>query len=464
MYKSENYAESGASMNYGMGSIRRTMRCAAAAIVLCALSLGIDPALVWAQGTSMPPLVADFPALAVSESQMSGRKVVLYEHEMIKEWGYNEGAPKRPFIVVEPAKASDAPPMLVYLHSAGNEFRPSIPTNLPGFGPEFLTLAVHSVGGQQDGWHGWHKVREDPKKFARTYAPAEHRLLATIEWVARKYKIDRNRIYVWGISMGGSGTLGLGLPRGDIFAAAYVIVPAGVEHGWHRMGFPEIMKGARPNPKVMRPEDYLARVAGVGLPDPPPLVNFSSQTDDWARGQENLIRAMQDGRHLMVLCWAPIGHTANWDSTNPAVVKYPWLLIRKDRAYPAFTDASTDQKYPGFQSKEPDQSGQLNAYFRWKNGADLPTRFEMDLSLVDAKEIATNGKLFPVPEKSVADVTPRRLQRFKVQPDKSYAWRFIETGKVVQSGTIRPDSVGRLTVPRVTITPMPRTLILEPEQ
>ncbi len=417
----------------------------------------------FAQSNSLPPIVADFEAKVISESQIIDRKVVRYEHEMKQEWGYDAGAPTRPFIVVEPAQAADAPPLLVYLHSAGNEFMPSIP-KLPGFGPEFVTLALHSIKGQQDGWHGWHKIAEDPKKFACSYTPTEHRLLATIEWVARKYKVDRNRIYLWGISMGGSGTLGLGLARGDIFAAAYVVVPAGIGHGWHRMGFPEIMKRSGPIVKMTRPEDYFARVAGVGLPDLPPLVDFSSQTDGYARGQENLIQAMQDGRHLLIFCWAPIGHTANWDRANPAVVNYPWLSIRKDQAYPAFTGASTDQKYPGLQGKEPDQEGQLNGYFRWKNKTDELMRFEMDLSLVDAKELSKSTKLAAVPEKSVVDVTLRRLQKFKVEAGKSYAWRLLEAGNEVQAGELRADALGLLTVPRLTIAGVPRTLVLEPKR
>jgi len=310
---------------------------------------------------------------------------------------------------------------------------------------------------------------DGPKKFAATYTPVEHRLLATIEWVARKYKVDRNRIYLWGISMGGSGTLGLGLARGDIFAACYAVVPAGVDHGWHRMGFPPRKAFAKCPPtgailEVTRPDDYLARITGAGLPDAPPLVNFSSQTDSWALNEENLIQAMHDGRHLMVYCWAPIGHTANWDSTNPAVVKYPWLSIRKNEAYAVFTDASTDQKYPGLNSKEPDAAGQINAYFRWKNLADEPARFQIELSLVDAKAISTEKKPFAVPEKSTADVTPRRLQKFKVQAGKPYAWRLTEGNKVVQTSTVRTDAVGLLTMPRVTITTAPRTLTLEPER
>ena len=145
-------------------------------------------------------------------------------------------------------------------------------------------------------------------------------------------------------------------------------------------------------------------------------------------------------------------------------MKYPWLSIRKDQAYPAFTDASTDQKYPGFQGKDPDQAGQLNAYFRWKTKTDELTRFEMELSLVDAKELSTKAKTFAVPEKSVADVTPRRLQNFKVQADKSYTWRLLEAGNVVQAGEVRPDSVGLLTLPRLPITAIPRTVVLEPKR
>ena len=145
-------------------------------------------------------------------------------------------------------------------------------------------------------------------------------------------------------------------------------------------------------------------------------------------------------------------------------MKYPWLSIRKDQAYPAFTDASTDQKYPGFQGKDPDQAGQLNAYFRWKTKTDELTRFEMELSLVDAKELSTKAKTFAVPEKSVADVTPRRLQKFKVQADKSYTWRLLEAGNVVQAGEVRPNSVGLLTLPRLAITAIPRTVVLEPKR
>jgi hypothetical protein len=69
-----------------------------------------------------------------------------------------------------------------------------------------------------------------------------------------------------------------------------------------------------------------------------------------------------------------------------------------------------------------------------------------------------------VPEKSAADVTPRRLQKFKVQVGVAYAWQLTEGAQVVQSGTARPDAVGRLTIPRLAIGAPPRMLAIEPEK
>ena len=51
-------------------------------------------------------------------------------------------------------------------------------------------------------------------------------------------RINENRVYLCGISMGGSGTLGIGMRHGDTFAAVKANVPAGIEHVSDRMYFP----------------------------------------------------------------------------------------------------------------------------------------------------------------------------------------------------------------------------------
>ena len=65
-----------------------------------------------------------------------------------------------------------------------------------------------------------------------------------------------------------------------------------------------------------------------------------------------------------------------------------------------------------------------------------------------------------IPAEAVADVTLRRLQRFKVDASKEYVWELRRQDKVVASGTIRPDAAGLLTVPRLTITEVPAKLVL----
>lgn len=405
-----------------------------------------------------------------------GRLGLVLSHPLLKEWGYpDDPAATQRFTLQEPAKPSENPPMLVFLHGAGgHDYAEALPIGNPG--PEFVLLypncgPAHGV----DGWWGGDSVKKDPVKYAHAYSPGENRILATIDWVARKYKVDRNRIYLCGHSMGGSGALGLGMARGDIFAAVMAGVPAGVDHAWFRLGLPDrkaFKMGGPPDPGASAAQNVaqLRKVSAYGLPDPPVVLNFSSQTDGWSSGQDQLLAAMHDGRMMTVFCWAPFGHIeagpiSKYPTVNAAALEYPWLQIRKDQAYPVFTDAGTNQKFPGTGRKEPDPNepcpnGQINAYFRWKNVTDIPAKFQIELFLVDGK---TLKKSVDVPESSTADVTMRRLQKFKIVEGAAYSWQLSRDGKQLQSGTAKADETALLTIPRVTVTSHPQTLTLEPK-
>lgn len=54
----------------------------------------------------------------------------------------------------------------------------------------------------------------------------------TVEWVKANYPVDPDRVYLSGVSMGGCGALGIGMPRGDVFSAVCVWVPAGGRCRW----------------------------------------------------------------------------------------------------------------------------------------------------------------------------------------------------------------------------------------
>jgi hypothetical protein len=266
-------------------------------------------------------------------------------------------------------------------------------------------------------------------------------VLDTIEWVVNRYGIDRNRIYLCGVSMGGCGTLGIGLPNGHIFASILADVPAGTEYAAYRTG------GFSPAPRDQNV-------------DPPVVVDFSSQTDNWSKTQPALVQAAEANRYPLVLSWGPFGHP----TFSPRIAKYPtcqialaypWLEIRKDEAYPAFTHASCDERSPWRNGAiEFDESGQTNAYFRWKNAEDGPDRFAMQLWIAHP---AVKNPPANMPPATAAEVTLRRLQRFKVQPGQSYVWQLSRDHRSIASGTIEPDTVNLLTIP-VSLTTQPAEL------
>ena len=49
--------------------------------------------------------------------------------------------------------------------------------------------------------------------------PVEKRVIDSVRWAIKRFRIDPERVYLSGNSMGGSGTLGIGMRHGDIFAA-----------------------------------------------------------------------------------------------------------------------------------------------------------------------------------------------------------------------------------------------------
>lgn len=363
-----------------------------------------------------------------------GRVIERYTHGARESWGYPAGIEKEweypdplgtgaagqnhnSFYLASPKNPRPGAPMCVVLHSAnrtaydymgfeqlhrkigGGDDPATVATRSTD---EFYALYLSSTNAE---WYGWTARRKDPK-FKNAPTPAEKRILDTIDWVADRYKIDRNRIYLCGVSMGGCGTLALGMPHGDVFAAIRATVPAGTEYVASSVGgFPPA-----PGPDASKADRdaWLKTISGVGLPVPPVVVDFSAQNDGWSKTQPALLQAAQAGRLPLVLGWGLFGHAtftsliAKFPLCEVAL-EFPWLEVRKNEAYPVFTNASSNQKPPwsGVPAKF-DESGQLNAYFRWKSQTDTASRIAMQLWLAHPNI----EKLSALPE------VRRRISRF----------------------------------------------------
>ncbi len=271
----------------------------------------------------------------------------------------------------------------------------------------------------------------------------ERRVMEQVEWAASNLPVNRNRIYLGGASMGGSGTLGLGLCNGDVFAAIKACVSASPYHCFRRMGF----DGGTP---IRQP-----------MPDPPPLVEFSAQNDRWSKDKDRLYAGMETNRYAVYGYWGPWNHSGRNSVVgrkNDLVGSFDIFDLDLNSPYVAFTHASTDEPLPwpdGFLAKNDlgRNPGQRNAYFRWRNVADTEERFEVELRLITDKDWTT--KIFTLPAESVADVTPRRIRNFSIRAGERVAWEYAG-----QSGTVMADATGHVTIPQLTITAKPRALVL----
>jgi len=375
----------------------------------------------------------------------SGRQLEVFQHGVKPQWGYK--APQRDtFVVIHPGKPRAQAQLYVVLHSAGHDVISCVQCtrtvgnhdiyHSPG---DFYALYVDCRANRGDWWWGGMHLRDTRltrQNSGTDPAPVERRVIDTVKWVIKKYDIDSDRVYLCGNSMGGSGTLGIGMRHGDIFAAIKANVPAGIEHVSHRMGFPP-----RPVPQDAR------------LPDPPIVINYSAQNDGWSAGHDRFAKAMNDRNYALFFYWGPFGHANNHariSKVNDLINSFDWLEVSKSEAYPVFTNASTNDKLPWPNDVKSKAPGQINAFFRWKNLNDKDDQFELSLFLVTREKLKTT---FDIPGSSTADVSLRRVQNLRMKPGGTFKWSF---GKASGQGKAAAD--GLITIPGLEITARPTTL------
>ena len=405
-------------------------------------------------GTSL--LYAAEPAwtpakVASKDATINGRALETFEAGVKPEWGYP--APQQDtFIVVHPTEVHSTAerkhaPLYVVLHSAGHNVLSCVEcTRTVGNHDIYRSPDDHyalyldcSKNAARDWWWGGMHLKDQGRMTRNAGSEptaTEKRVIDTVKWVIQQYDIDPNRVYLSGNSMGGSGTLGIGLRHGDVFAAIKANVPAGIEHVSHRMSFP---------PQVAS--------GNTKLPDPPVAIDYSAPNDGWSEGHERFVKAMNDRKYALYFYWGPFGHANNSArimQVNDLIDSFDWLSIKKNEAYAVFTNASGNSKLPWPDDLKSTAAGQVNAFFRWKNISDSAEKFETSLSLVKASDLKTR---FDVPKEETADVTLRRLQTFRLKPGETFHWTFGAA-----QGEGQADAEGLVTIPALKITADPATL------
>lgn len=118
--------------------------------------------------------------------------------------------------------ASSSSPLLVSLHGLGRTYDWLM--GYEGFldyAEAYGFVVVTPLGYIRRGWYG-SRPTEDPA--VADYSEAD--VMAVIDLVTSELNIDKQRLYLWGHSMGGAGTYHIAVKNPDMFAALAVAAPA----------------------------------------------------------------------------------------------------------------------------------------------------------------------------------------------------------------------------------------------
>ena len=273
-------------------------------------------------------------------------------------------------------------------------------------------------------WYGYHECHGTLRSFEEgAIEPyTERRLIAFVEWAAKTWPVDSNRVVVTGCrgGAGGSGALHLGLRHPDVFNLVVSGHPT-IEYagpaqatGRRALATAQSMQAvwgkvewdlrAREGGELVRfwkARDMLSLVESLPASADLPMVTmtFNHGTPIYRKFADAMLKRR---RAVVASFWwggaryIPISMTG----TYPNVVR---LDIRRNRSLLAFTSPE------GAKFVEKGGMGQFNRQFRWRDVVDVPEKYEATIFMSGRGDAA-------------ADVTLRRLQKFKAVKGKTYAW------------------------------------------
>lgn len=300
------------------------------------------------------------------------------------------------------------------------------------------------------------------------------RVLFTIRWARATFAFDTTRCYAFGYSLGATYSMRLALTHPELVAAAMGSIPkldfsflddpnpavsfnSGnqnrllISRLWGTVESNLMSSQGLPVYTAMNDDSLASRAAQGGMAF---HVTFNGKNDltvGWAE-KLGFLEAIRESRHGGVDFWDNRDH---FGLTIPGAFA-PMLQLdylyrfRSDLSWPAFTNCSTDGEPGDGSATSGDSLGSTNGHMEWEPAVvDSASHWQVTLS---TRPISTLWGTLAAPESLTVDVTPRRLQRFALNPGESVIWsaRRLSDGAVVQAGNLTVDALGLVTVPQVT--------------
>ncbi len=178
------------------------------------------------------------------------------------------------------------------------------------------------------------------------------------------------------------------------------------------------------------------------------FISYSNGKNDGAIGWEQAVdftNALQETRQPHLFIWGQSGHGQRTVLPGNGSQRVMMIDARVDLSLPAFTRCSLDDVYGNGDPTNGEETGQVNRYLYWETEdiVDAANQWEMTVGLMESSP----------QNKCLVDITPRRLQVFDpgIGTTVSYENFDIETGELIDSGTVEVDVYGLITLPQTTV-------------
>jgi S-formylglutathione hydrolase FrmB len=369
--------------------------------------------------------------------------------------------------------------LYVHLHQRQGSLLGSLAgSNTPG--EWVLAMDDHLPNGEDTFWYGYH---EDYDVTSTTNVPPTagvvrdytlRRALHTLEWARRNFPVDTTRVYAYGYSMGGIGSMLLAYRRPDLIAAVLAICgkvdfsfvndpdssnffnAGGRLRGATDQLWGEVATNLPTNdgmPVYARLNDgVLNGMAGAaGLP---PILAFNGRHDTTVGWAEKIgwYQSLQSNRLGGYEYWDLRDHTSAAEAAWEPMQDMQFLYrFRTTRSFPALSNGSPDGDPGDGNAAIGDSVGGFNVFVRWDTTVvDQPATWATTFTI---RYVSTKWGPVPLPDSLRVDVTPRRAQAFKPAPGQWCDWEVRRSSDqaLLESGAVRADSLGLVTIPAVPI-------------
>ena len=382
--------------------------------------------------------------------------------------------------VIPPVNPGPDNPLLINMHARGGNFLQGL--NGTGTAGEWVLSLDDPVYNSDINtfWYGYH--RNYSTTSDNNYPPTGgsvqdytmRRVIYTLLWTEGKFQIDHTRVYAFGFSMGGIGSVLLAMRRPDLIAAAMTIA---AKFDFSFLSDPNPLSGFNLGNMLRQSTDRLwgsvstdlpstngvsiyhalndGWVVGVMLPVAvPPIIAFNGKNDltvGWAE-KIPFFQEMRGARQGGTFFWDPRDHLNNanaaWTPTQDPTYLY---RFRTNLSFPALSNCSVDANPGDGTAASGDSVGCINGWVEWDTTA-IDTNVEWSIRLWTRGLPQLSGWVAG-PESLNVDITPRRLQRFVVVKGTNYHYAVVREsdGAVTQQGTVTADAADLLTIPQATI-------------